>query len=87
MNRWNKTFLAMALFFLVGMIIFSFTLGQIPDDLNKIALSNPTTLYADEGQVFKVMADRQVVDIQNISPFFLRLYLSTGSLPLSFIFV
>jgi 1A family penicillin-binding protein len=53
-------------------VFFTFRLPQIPDDLNKIALSNPTLIYADAGQIVKVLADRDVVPLDQISPMFLN---------------
>lgn len=48
-------------------LVFTFNLPRIPDDLNKIALSNPTLIYADDGQVVKVLADREVVPLDQVS--------------------
>lgn len=42
-------------------------LPQIPDDLNKIALSSPTKIYAEDGQMIKLLANRQIVPLQQIS--------------------
>ena len=53
---------------LVIIIKYLLTLPQIPDDLNKIALTQPTKIYDDNNQVIKVLANRQVVPIDFISP-------------------
>ena len=57
---------------LIGFVWFTVRLPRIPDNLNDIALSNPTTIYADDGQIIKVLANRQVVHIDQISPLFLN---------------
>ncbi|MBN1542484.1 PBP1A family penicillin-binding protein [candidate division KSB1 bacterium] len=49
-------------------VTITLSLPQLPNDLNTIALSTPTTLYADDGQVIKVMANRMVVGIDQVSP-------------------
>ncbi|MBN1559234.1 PBP1A family penicillin-binding protein [candidate division KSB1 bacterium] len=54
--------------FISGTAIYALLrLPQIPDDLNKIALASPTKIYADDGQLIKTLADRQIVPIEQIS--------------------
>lgn len=48
-----------------------FRLPRIPDDLNKIALSSPTKIYADDGQLIKMLSNRQVVPLEQISSAFI----------------
>lgn len=71
MSRFGKWLTRMLLVFTGFLILLSllaaFQLPQIPGDLNKIALSNPTRIYADDGRVVKVLADRQVVPLSQIS--------------------
>jgi 1A family penicillin-binding protein len=52
---------------LIGSVFALLRLPQIPDDLNKIALASPTEIYADDGQLIKTLANRQIVSIDNIS--------------------
>ena len=47
-------------------------LPQLPDDLEKINLSLPTEIYSADGEVIKVLGQRHPVDIEDISPHFLR---------------
>ena len=54
------------LVFVAG-IIALLRLPQIPDDLNQIALASPTEVYADDGQLIKTLANRQIVSIDRIS--------------------
>ncbi len=42
-------------------------LPRIPDDLNSIALNSPTKVYADDGQLIKTLANRQIVPLEQIS--------------------
>lgn len=56
--------------------IFILSLPKIPDDLNKIAISQPTYIYAENGQVIKVLTNRDPVSIENMSPHFLNGILS-----------
>jgi len=80
MSRFGKWLTRMLLVFAGFLILLSllaaFQLPQIPDDLNKIALSNPTRIYADDGRVVKVLADRQVVPLSQISPDYLHAVLA-----------
>jgi penicillin-binding protein 1A len=52
----------------IVLLVFMLSLPQLPSDLNAIALRTPTTIYADDQQIVKVMANRQVVQIEDISP-------------------
>lgn len=71
MSRKKKTtkFIALTLTGLVfvAAIIALLRLPQIPDDLNKIALASPTEIYADDGQLIKTLANRQIVSLDHIS--------------------
>ncbi|HPG40950.1 MAG TPA: PBP1A family penicillin-binding protein [bacterium] len=64
-------FILLILFLLVFFIIV-FKLPQIPDDLNLIATSNPTVIYADDGEIVKTLTNRQVVSLDQISPDFIN---------------
>ncbi len=71
MNRLKKiakiALLAVAGLFIVGSIVALLRLPRIPDDLNRIALASPTEIYADDGQIIKTLANRQIVSIDQIS--------------------
>jgi len=71
MNRLKKKIKILSLVIgglvLLGCIVALLRLPQIPDDLNKIALASPTEIYADDGQLIKTLANRQIVSIDHIS--------------------
>ncbi len=56
----------------VFFIVIGFRLPQIPADLNLIATSNPTVIYADDGEIIKTLTNRQVVSLEQISPDFIN---------------
>ncbi len=43
-------------------------LPQLPDDLNRIAVGTPTKIYGDDGSLIRVLANRQIVPLSQISP-------------------
>ena len=60
-----------ALFGVVGLYHFvKDQLPQLPDSLDKIALSLPTEVYSADGEVLKVLGDRHPVDLEEVSPLF-----------------
>jgi len=61
---------------LVAILVGTLFLPQIPDDLNKIALSNPTTIYSASGQIVQVLANREVVQFDQISPYLVKAILA-----------
>ncbi len=73
MNRW---LLAALLLVVITALIVAFigllALPRIPDDLNQIALNNPTIIYGDDGRIVKMLANRQVVNIDQVAPLFLQ---------------
>ncbi|RPH99930.1 MAG: PBP1A family penicillin-binding protein, partial [Calditrichaeota bacterium] len=42
-------------------------LPQLPDDLNRIALATPTKIFAEDGKMIKLLANRQIVPFDQIS--------------------
>lgn len=80
MNRSLNTIVRLIVLLIVILIIIvliaSFTLPQIPDDLNKISLTNPTRIYSDDGRLVKTLADREVVTSDRISQDYLNAVLS-----------
>mgnify|MGYP000893359863 CR=1 FL=1 len=73
MNRW---LLAALLLVVITALMVAFigllALPRIPDDLNQIALNNPTIIYGDDGRIVKMLANRQVVNIDQVAPLFLQ---------------
>ncbi|CCQ91813.1 Membrane carboxypeptidase (Penicillin-binding protein) [Nitrospina gracilis 3/211] len=47
-------------------------LPQLPDSLEKINLSLPTEIYSADGEIIKVLGQRHPVNLENISPLFLK---------------
>jgi 1A family penicillin-binding protein len=58
----------MILAVLMAAFMAMLSLPRIPDDLNQIALSNPTMIYGDDGRLVKILANREVVPIDKVSP-------------------
>ena len=68
---------AAAFIVLIAVVLWTIlSLPQIPDDLNKIALSHPTVILASDGQILKVLANRQVVQFDQISPYLVNAILA-----------
>lgn len=61
------TFVLLVLFFLLLLI---FTLPQVPEDISQLSLTNPTSFYADNGELITSLTDRQMVQISQISEHF-----------------
>jgi len=61
--------IAIALF---SAIMAMLTLPRLPQDLNQIALSNPTIVYGDDGRAIKILANREVVSLDQIAPVLLQ---------------
>jgi len=58
---------------LLGVALYALMrLPQIPDDLNQIALSTPTKIYADDGRLVKTLSNRQIVSLEQISDSIIR---------------
>lgn len=52
-------------------------LPQLPDSLEKINLSLPTEIYSSDGNVIKVLGQRRLVALNEISPQFTRAMIAT----------
>ncbi|MDZ7345734.1 MAG: penicillin-binding protein, partial [candidate division KSB1 bacterium] len=61
-----------ALIALAAMIYALLRLPQLPDDLNRIALGRPTKIYDDSGRLIRIMANRQIVPLSQISPYMIQ---------------
>ena len=61
---------------IVGLIAVIRELPQVPPDLNMIATSNPTVIYADDDQLIKALTNRQVVPISDIPQDFINAVLA-----------
>ncbi|HOH06401.1 MAG TPA: PBP1A family penicillin-binding protein [bacterium] len=53
---------------LVAIYFSMLTCPRVPDDLNDIALSNPSVIYGSEDEVVKMLADRVVISIDEMPP-------------------
>ena len=52
-----------------GLLYYSIlTFPRIPDDLNEIALNNPTYILGDGNEIVKVLADREVIPLEQMPP-------------------
>ena len=72
----KKLILAILVLFCLGLAVFTFTLPQVPDDLNAIALQNPTRMFSRNGQLVKVLANREVVKLEDMSPYVIHAILA-----------
>ncbi len=73
MKRVSKIFFIILVLMLISAAFFAMlSLPRIPDDLNQIALSNPTMIYGDDGRLIKILANREVVPIDKVSPALLQ---------------
>lgn len=52
-------------------------LPQLPDSLDKIALSLPTEVYSADGEVMKVLGERHPIALKEISPHFTKAIVAT----------
>lgn len=64
---WVLLGLAIALV-IIFLLVHTLTFPRIPDDLNEIALNNPTYILGDDGQIAKILADREVITLDQMSP-------------------
>ncbi len=78
MANWTKKRILVGLL-LLGLItllamglMFVLTLPQLPTQLRDLALSSPTEIYADNGELIIVLTNRQEVALAKISPYFLK---------------
>ena len=72
----KKLILAILVLFCLGLAVFTFTLPQVPNDLNAIALQNPTKMFSRNGQLVKVLANREVVKLEDMSPYVIHAILA-----------
>ncbi|MDZ7371467.1 MAG: PBP1A family penicillin-binding protein [candidate division KSB1 bacterium] len=61
---------------LAAIIYALLRLPQLPDDLNRIALGRPTKIYDDDGRLIRIMANRQIVPLSQISPYMIQAVLA-----------
>lgn len=52
-------------------------LPQLPDSLDKIALSLPTEVYSADGEVMKVLGERHPISLKDVSPYFTKAIVAT----------
>jgi 1A family penicillin-binding protein len=75
-KHYFKFFIVFIAIVALVVLIASFSLPQIPNDLNKISLANPTRIYSDDGRLVKTLADRQIVSTDRISKDYINAVLS-----------
>ncbi len=61
-------FLLSLLILIVTLFFSVLTFPRVPDDLNDIALNNPSVIYGSENDVVKMLADRVVISIDEMPP-------------------
>jgi 1A family penicillin-binding protein len=76
-----KKTIKILLFICLAFLLFSFirlmlSLPSLPDNLNDIALSTPTEIYSDKGELITSLNDRQPVALSQMSPYFLKAILA-----------
>lgn len=66
--KWSIiSIILLSLFYLLFLI---FTLPQVPGDISQLSMTNPTSFYADNGELITSLTDRQMVQISRISQYF-----------------
>lgn len=75
-----RILLVIGLVVVIALAIIGFftllTFPRVPDDLNAIALSSPTYLLGDDGQIVKVLSDRETVPLAQVSPDVIHAFLA-----------
>ncbi len=61
------TFIILLFVFVIMFLKIIFSLPRLPDNLNQIALSNPTEIFSDSGELISVLSNRQIVALDQIS--------------------
>ncbi|MBN2355343.1 transglycosylase domain-containing protein, partial [candidate division KSB1 bacterium] len=61
---------------LVALFFTILTFPRLPDDLNRIALNNPSYIIGDNGDIVKILADREVVPLSQVSPHVVHAFLA-----------
>ncbi|NOZ60673.1 MAG: PBP1A family penicillin-binding protein [Calditrichaeota bacterium] len=64
------------LILLVIFLLIAFSLPRLPENLHNMALSTPTEIYADNGELILSLTNRQPVPLSQISPYFVKAILS-----------
>ncbi|MDZ7331176.1 MAG: PBP1A family penicillin-binding protein [candidate division KSB1 bacterium] len=76
----RKTWIAVLLGLLVMLMILFFrlvlTLPQLPDRLHDLALSTPSEIYSDSGELILVLTNRKEVRLSQVSPYFIKAILA-----------
>lgn len=83
MKKSSKTriFVSAGLVLFIGLLVlfgyFILSLPQLPSDISQLSLKTGTAFYADNGQLIASLSDRQMVQIGQISPYFLNAIVAT----------
>lgn len=73
---WLISIISIALILLVLFFILVLSLPQLPEKLQNFALSTPTEIYSDNGELIISLSNRQEVKLSQISPHFINAILS-----------
>ncbi len=66
----------LGLLMVILLIVSMMTFPRIPGDLNEIALNNPTYILGADGQIAKILADREVIKLAQMSPHVLHAFIA-----------
>jgi len=67
---------AILLSLIIAFFMVVFTLPRLPDKIHDLALSSPTEIYSDTGELITDLSNRQNVKLSQISPFFINAILA-----------
>ena len=73
---WLIALATFGVFLIVLFFLIVFSLPQLPESLQGLALSTPTEIYADNGELIISLSNRQEVRLNQISPYFLKAILA-----------
>jgi 1A family penicillin-binding protein len=71
-----KVLISATILIMLLILIAGLTVPKLPDNLNNLILSHPTSIYSDDGRLIKIMANQEPVPLQQISPYVIRAILS-----------
>lgn len=71
-----SSLLLVLILLLVIFFLIAFSLPQLPDKLNELALSTPTQIYSDTGELILVLTNREEVKLSQVSQHFINAILA-----------
>ncbi|MBN1996988.1 PBP1A family penicillin-binding protein [candidate division KSB1 bacterium] len=76
-SAWRVTIVVLLLVAVCAVFIVAIaTLPQLPPELSDMSQISPTRIYAEDGQLIKVLASREIVPIEEMSPYIVNAILS-----------